>query len=344
MEYCDSGNLLEHLQSTGAMSEDLTRHYFVQIASAVDYAHKQGWTHRDLKLENILLVNPTPTPPRPPPSSPRSPSTPSPLSPLSPLSPPSSLDSAISSTPDPSSPSSSSPSSSPPVSESTPLTSPPASPPSTTSPISSSGLKSLSPSPALPTSREEHPSSSTLDSSYLSPSSASPSSPFMSSSSLSSLLPPSSLVSPFLNPKPPKKLDIRLADWGFSQRFVFLSLLLFFSPSYISLSLKRWKSGKYLKDSCGSIHYAAPEICFGTKYVGPEVDIWSLGVILYTMAAGYLPFNAQRVEDGETFSSTSFLSPSPSCHSLSHLPFLVSDSTDKSRQSSNTSLLQSSSS
>ena len=42
---------------------------------------------------------------------------------------------------------------------------------------------------------------------------------------------------------------------------------------------------------CGSLYFAAPELLSGRPYCGPEIDIWSLGVIMYVMLAGKVPFD-----------------------------------------------------
>lgn len=52
---------------------------------------------------------------------------------------------------------------------------------------------------------------------------------------------------------------------------------------------------KLLETSCGSPHYAAPEIVSGLPYHGFESDVWSCGVILYALLTGRLPFDE---EDG----------------------------------------------
>lgn len=42
---------------------------------------------------------------------------------------------------------------------------------------------------------------------------------------------------------------------------------------------------------CGSLYFAAPELLEGRPYCGPEVDIWSLGIILYVLICGKVPFD-----------------------------------------------------
>jgi 5'-AMP-activated protein kinase catalytic alpha subunit len=65
------------------------------------------------------------------------------------------------------------------------------------------------------------------------------------------------------------KRNIRLVDFGLSNTY---------------------KQGETLKTACGSPCYAAPEMIKGNAYFGARVDIWSCGVILFAMIAGYLPF------------------------------------------------------
>ena len=63
--------------------------------------------------------------------------------------------------------------------------------------------------------------------------------------------------------------NIKIADFGLSTRFV---------------------PNGFLKTACGSPCYAAPEMVRGESYIGPQVDVWSSGVVLYAMLCGRLPF------------------------------------------------------
>ena len=52
-----------------------------------------------------------------------------------------------------------------------------------------------------------------------------------------------------------------------------------------------------LQTRCGTPYYAAPEIFFSTGYVGTSADIWSCGVILYTLFTGEFPFEGGSLEE-----------------------------------------------
>ncbi|XP_022097484.1 serine/threonine-protein kinase SIK2-like [Acanthaster planci] len=69
-------------------------------------------------------------------------------------------------------------------------------------------------------------------------------------------------------------MNIKIADFGFSN---------FFTP------------GDQLATWCGSPPYAAPEVFEGQRYSGPQLDIWSLGVVLYVLVCGALPFDANTL-------------------------------------------------
>uniref|UniRef100_A0A8C2E8J6 non-specific serine/threonine protein kinase n=1 Tax=Cyprinus carpio TaxID=7962 RepID=A0A8C2E8J6_CYPCA len=79
-------------------------------------------------------------------------------------------------------------------------------------------------------------------------------------------------------------MNMKIADFGFGN---------FFRP------------GEPLTTWCGSPPYAAPEVFEGQQYEGPQLDIWSMGVVLYVLVCGTLPFDGpslpvlrQRVLEG----------------------------------------------
>ncbi|XP_075988622.1 uncharacterized protein LOC142984746 isoform X2 [Anticarsia gemmatalis] len=73
-----------------------------------------------------------------------------------------------------------------------------------------------------------------------------------------------------------KHMNIKLADFGFSNEYT---------------------SGSPLATWCGSPPYAAPELFEGRQYDGPKADIWSLGVVLYVLVCGALPFDGSTLHE-----------------------------------------------
>ncbi|KAL1306831.1 hypothetical protein AAFC00_005487 [Neodothiora populina] len=68
--------------------------------------------------------------------------------------------------------------------------------------------------------------------------------------------------------------DIKIIDFGLSNTF---------SPKSL------------LKTFCGSLYFAAPELLQAKAYVGPEVDVWSFGIVLYVLVCGKVPFDDQSM-------------------------------------------------
>jgi Protein kinase domain len=68
-----------------------------------------------------------------------------------------------------------------------------------------------------------------------------------------------------------KNENVKLCDFGFTREY----------------------EGKtnYLQTFCGTVCYSAPEMLRGEKYAGEKVDVWSLGIILFALLAGALPFD-----------------------------------------------------
>lgn len=61
--------------------------------------------------------------------------------------------------------------------------------------------------------------------------------------------------------------------------------------------LANWCGDKKLRTVCGSLHYASPEMIMGETYSGEESDVWSLGVLLYVMVTGRLPFYGSNSDE-----------------------------------------------
>lgn len=71
-----------------------------------------------------------------------------------------------------------------------------------------------------------------------------------------------------------QKGDIKIIDFGLSNLYLPKTLL---------------------KTYCGSLYFAAPELLSAKPYVGPEVDVWSFGIVLYVLVCGKVPFDDQVV-------------------------------------------------
>ncbi|WFD28294.1 hypothetical protein MNAN1_003302 [Malassezia nana] len=53
---------------------------------------------------------------------------------------------------------------------------------------------------------------------------------------------------------------------------------------------REYQPHQLLQTKCGTLGYSAPEVLSDLRYFGPEIDVWSMGVILYVLLCGYLPF------------------------------------------------------
>jgi serine/threonine protein kinase len=56
-----------------------------------------------------------------------------------------------------------------------------------------------------------------------------------------------------------------------------------------------YNPSSHLQTFCGSLYFAAPELLNAKAYTGPEVDIWSFGVVLYVLVCGKVPFDDQHM-------------------------------------------------
>ncbi|KAI9848695.1 MAG: hypothetical protein M1837_006782 [Sclerophora amabilis] len=92
-----------------------------------------------------------------------------------------------------------------------------------------------------------------------------------------------------------KNDNVKLCDFGFTREY----------------------EGKasYLQTFCGTVCYSAPEMLKGEKYAGERVDVWSLGVILYALLTGELPFD----EDDDPATKMKILGSEPKYPD--HLPY-----------------------
>jgi serine/threonine protein kinase len=81
--------------------------------------------------------------------------------------------------------------------------------------------------------------------------------------------------------------QVKLADFGLGNRFGLHRLNTICGNSICASSSHSITHTSFIQ---GSMLYYSPEIISARAYVGPEVDCWCLGIILFRMTAGYEPF------------------------------------------------------
>lgn len=79
------------------------------------------------------------------------------------------------------------------------------------------------------------------------------------------------------------KLENILLDAAGNVKVIDFGLGNFFTSSSSACTMRTF---------CGSPDYAPPELWLSQPYVGPEIDVWSLGVIVFILATGFIPFNS----------------------------------------------------
>ncbi|KAI1000902.1 hypothetical protein K3495_g7297 [Podosphaera aphanis] len=84
-----------------------------------------------------------------------------------------------------------------------------------------------------------------------------------------------------------KNENVKLCDFGFTREYE--------------------GKGNCLQTYCGTVAYSAPEMLKGEKYAGEKVDVWSLGVVLYALLCGELPFDG----DDETANRIKIINNEP---------------------------------
>ena len=68
-----------------------------------------------------------------------------------------------------------------------------------------------------------------------------------------------------------------------------------YTCKYISVLVPQGGIANALYTCCGSPAYAAPELIAGKQYLGAEADVWSMGVLLYALLCGFLPFDDDNI-------------------------------------------------